>query len=188
MTVNTQLNRRFINTTVDPNDKAAWAKWCYDLALYLDDISRVQNDLAPASGTSQALTAYLTQLAAAATYETIANAVATYLTQLAAAATYETIANAVATYLTQANAAATYLPIAAITKGSALLSGGTFTVNTVKVTANSLIFLSVNGAGTLSNLGEIYEDQPSRVPGTSFTIKSTNALSNATVAWFIIEP
>ena len=168
MTVNTQLNRRFINTTVDPNDKAAWAKWCYDLALYLDDISRVQNDLAPASGTSQALTAYLTQLAAAATYETIANAVATYLTQ--------------------ANAAATYLPIAAITKGSALLSGGTFTVNTVKVTANSLIFLSVNGAGTLSNLGEIYEDQPSRVPGTSFTIKSTNALSNATVAWFIIEP
>lgn len=74
------------------------------------------------------------------------------------------------------------------THGLATLIGGTVTVNCATVTAGSMIFLSVNGAGVLANLGTIYEDQPTRVPGASFVIKSTNAISTAVVAWQIMEP
>lgn len=74
------------------------------------------------------------------------------------------------------------------TAGVATLSGGTIVVSTTKVTANSRIHLTVNGAGVLANLGTIYEDSSVRSAGVSFTISSSNILSNATVAWVIIEP
>lgn len=71
------------------------------------------------------------------------------------------------------------------TMGTATLSGGTIVVNTTKVTANSRIFLTVNG-GTLTNVGAPYVS--ARTAGTSFTISSTNVLDTANVAWIIIEP
>src|SRR5690606_31196463 len=58
------------------------------------------------------------------------------------------------------------------TMGIATLSSGTVTVNTTAVTANSRIFLTVNG-GTLTNVGTPYVS--ARSAGTSFTITSTNA-------------
>jgi hypothetical protein len=71
------------------------------------------------------------------------------------------------------------------TMGTATLSGGTIVVNTTKVTANSRIFLSVNG-GTLTNVGAPYVS--ARTGGTSFTISSTNVIDSSNVAWIIIEP
>lgn len=71
------------------------------------------------------------------------------------------------------------------TMGVATLSGGTVTVNTTKVTANSRIFLTVNG-GTLTNVGSTYIS--ARVAATSFTITSTNVLDTSDIAWLIIEP
>jgi hypothetical protein len=71
------------------------------------------------------------------------------------------------------------------TMGIATLSSGTVTVNTTAVTANSRIFLTVNG-GTLTNVGTPYVS--ARSPGTSFTITSTNASDASDVAWLIIEP
>lgn len=73
------------------------------------------------------------------------------------------------------------------TMGTATLSGGTITINTTKVTANSRVFISING-GTLTNVGSVYEDKANRTAGTSFIIKSTNVLDAADVAWVIIEP
>ena len=69
--------------------------------------------------------------------------------------------------------------------GLATLSSGTVTVSTTKVTANSRIYLTING-GTLANVGTPYIS--ARVAGTSFTITSTNVLDASNVAWFIIEP
>lgn len=69
--------------------------------------------------------------------------------------------------------------------GTATLSSGTVTVNTTKVTANSRIFLTING-GTLTNVGTPYVS--ARSPGTSFTITSTNSSDASDVAWLIIEP
>lgn len=71
------------------------------------------------------------------------------------------------------------------TMGTATLSSGTITVNTTKVTANSRIFLTING-GTLTNVGTPYVS--ARSAGTSFTITSTNASDASNVAWIIIEP
>ena len=71
------------------------------------------------------------------------------------------------------------------TMGVATLVGGTVTVNTTKVTANSRIFLTIQG-GTLTNVGSTYIS--ARVAGTSFTISSTNILDTADVAWILIEP
>lgn len=71
------------------------------------------------------------------------------------------------------------------TMGTATLSAGTVTVNTTKVTANSRIFLTVNG-GTLTNVGTVYIS--ARSAGTSFTISSVNVLDASDVAWIIIEP
>lgn len=71
------------------------------------------------------------------------------------------------------------------TMGTATLSAGTVTVNTTAVTANSRIFLTVNG-GTLTNVGSTYIS--ARSAGTSFTITSTNVLDASNVAWIIIEP
>lgn len=71
------------------------------------------------------------------------------------------------------------------TMGTATLSGGTVTVNTTKVTANSRIFLTING-GTLTNVGSTYIS--ARSAGTSFTISSTNVLDASQVAWLLFEP
>ncbi len=71
------------------------------------------------------------------------------------------------------------------TMGTATLSGGTVTVSTTKVTANSRIYLTVNG-GTLTNVGSVYIS--GRTSGTSFTITSMNVLDASDVAWLIIEP
>ncbi len=69
--------------------------------------------------------------------------------------------------------------------GLATLSGGTVTVSTTAVTANSRIFLTDQG-GTVTNLGSVYIS--ARTAGTSFTISSTNILDASDVAWMIVEP
>ncbi len=69
--------------------------------------------------------------------------------------------------------------------GVATLSAGTVVVNTTKVTANSRIFLTIDG-GTLTNVGATYVS--ARTAGTSFTISSTNILDASNVAWIIVEP
>ena len=69
--------------------------------------------------------------------------------------------------------------------GKVTLVGGTATVNTTKVTANSIIQLTVQG-GTLVNVGFQYIS--ARVNGTSFTITSSNASDTCDVGWVIIEP
>lgn len=69
--------------------------------------------------------------------------------------------------------------------GLATLVAGTVTVANTTVTANSRIFLEVNG-GTITNVGFQYIS--ARTPGTSFTISSVNVLDASNVAWLIIEP
>lgn len=71
------------------------------------------------------------------------------------------------------------------TMGTATLSAGTVVVSTTKVTANSRIFLTVDG-GTLTNLGTPYVS--ARTAGTSFTVSSTNVLDASNVAWVIFDP
>lgn len=71
------------------------------------------------------------------------------------------------------------------TMGHATLSSGTVTVSTTKVTANSRIFLTING-GTQTNVGSVRVSSVSS--GTSFTITSDNALDASGVDWIIIEP
>lgn len=71
------------------------------------------------------------------------------------------------------------------TMGTATLSSGTVTVSTTKVTANSRIFITING-GTLTNVGSTYIS--ARTAGTSFVISSTNILDASNVAWIIVEP
>jgi len=74
------------------------------------------------------------------------------------------------------------------TMGVAVLVAGAVTVPTTRVTANSRIFLTVNGVGVLANLGSPYENLATRVAGTSFDIKSSNVLDTSTVAWLLLEP
>jgi len=71
------------------------------------------------------------------------------------------------------------------TMGTATLASGTVTVSTTKVTANSRIYLTING-GTLTNVGTPYIS--ARSAGTNFTISSTNVLDASNVAWVIVEP
>jgi hypothetical protein len=70
------------------------------------------------------------------------------------------------------------------TIGSATLSGGTITINTTAITANSMIVLSPARTST-ANLGIHYES--ARTAGTSFTITSTNASDNSTFDWHLVE-
>ncbi len=74
------------------------------------------------------------------------------------------------------------------TAGTGTLVAGTLVVNTNKVTTNSLIFLTDAGGGILANIGALYEDAAVRVPTTSFTVKSSNALDTSNFNWLIIEP
>ncbi len=71
------------------------------------------------------------------------------------------------------------------TLGIATLSSGSVVVSNTKVTANSRIFLTVDG-GTLTNVGT--PRVSTRSAGTSFTIVSSNVLDSSDVAWVIIEP
>lgn len=66
--------------------------------------------------------------------------------------------------------------------GTATLSGGTITVNTTAVTANSKIYVTPQGC---TNCGTPYISALSA--GTSFTISSTNVLDASTVAWWIVD-
>jgi hypothetical protein len=70
------------------------------------------------------------------------------------------------------------------TIGTATLSGGTITINTTAVTANSMIVLSPARTST-TNLGIHYES--ARTAGTSFTITSTNASDDSTFDWHLVE-
>lgn len=71
------------------------------------------------------------------------------------------------------------------TLGVVTLTAGTATVNTTRVTANSRIFLTIQG-GTLTNVGNPYVS--ARSVGTSFSITSTNGSDVSDVGWNIIEP
>lgn len=69
--------------------------------------------------------------------------------------------------------------------GTATLNGITeVTINTTKVTANSRIMLTIQAPG--GTVGIPYVS--SRIGGTSFGVKSTNAADSSTVAWIIFEP
>lgn len=68
--------------------------------------------------------------------------------------------------------------------GTATLAAGTVTVNTARVTANSLISLTVNTPG--GTVGTPYVS--ARSAGVNFTITSTSGTDTSTVAWMILEP
>lgn len=68
--------------------------------------------------------------------------------------------------------------------GTATLVGGTVTVNTTAVTANSRIFLTTQTLG--GTIGVQYIS--ARSAGTSFTITSASGTDTSTVAWLIVEP
>lgn len=68
--------------------------------------------------------------------------------------------------------------------GTATLVGGTVTISTTKITANSMIVLSAP-RGTLTNLGLFGET--ARTAGTSFTITSINPLDVSTFDWHLVE-
>ncbi len=68
--------------------------------------------------------------------------------------------------------------------GTATLSGGTATVSTTAISANSQVFLTDQG-GTITSLGTLYVS--AKTAGTSFVISSSNALDASTVAWMIVD-
>ncbi len=68
-------------------------------------------------------------------------------------------------------------------KGKATLVGGTVTVSTTSVDANSIIFLT--GQNTSGTIGELYVTNI--VAGTSFDIKSSSATDTRDIAWVIME-
>lgn len=67
--------------------------------------------------------------------------------------------------------------------GVATLAAGAATINNTSVTANSRIFLTAQ-SGTL-NIGTV--GVTTRVPGTSFSISSTNALDTRQIAYQIFD-
>lgn len=69
-------------------------------------------------------------------------------------------------------------------QGIATLVGGTVTVTTTSVTANSRIFLTIQSPG--GTLGSVYVS--ARTAGTSFAITSTSAIDTSVVAYEIFEP
>lgn len=68
--------------------------------------------------------------------------------------------------------------------GTGTLSGGTVTISTTAVTANSLIFLT-DTASSLTNVGQT--SVTAKSAGTSFTVTSSNALDTSTFNWLIIN-
>lgn len=68
--------------------------------------------------------------------------------------------------------------------GSGTLSGGTVTIANTSVTANSFIYLTpTSSSSTTSGVLAV----TSKIAGTSFTVKSSNALDVATFVYLIIE-
>lgn len=96
------------------------------------------------------------------------------------------------TYALQIDAGAAYfggtmrIPTggAAAIAGTGTLTGGTVTINTTAVTANSLVFLT-DTASSVTNVGTLTVS--SKSAGTSFTVTSTLALDTSTFNWFIIN-
>ncbi len=73
------------------------------------------------------------------------------------------------------------------TVGTATLVAGTATVTTAAVTADSRIFLTINGAQVGgADAGELRVN--SRTPGVGFVIKSKAANSTSNIDWFIVNP
>ncbi len=68
----------------------------------------------------------------------------------------------------------------------ATLTGGTVTVSNTKVTANSMIIVSIMTKGTIT-IPASY-DTETRTPGVSFVINSSSAIDTSTVRWLIVEP
>lgn len=68
--------------------------------------------------------------------------------------------------------------------GTGTLSGGTVTIPTTAVTANSLIFLT-DTASSITNVGALTVSAKSA--GVSFTVTSTLALDSSTFNWMIVN-
>jgi len=68
--------------------------------------------------------------------------------------------------------------------GTATLVLGTVAVAAPAVTANSLIFITVQPGATPLALPYV----SAKTPGTGFTITSLSLTDTATVAWWIVEP
>jgi hypothetical protein len=69
---------------------------------------------------------------------------------------------------------------------SGAMVGGTVTVNTTAVTANSRIHLTPQALGTVTRPAAV--GVSARVGATSFTITSSDPTDTSTVAWIIVEP
>lgn len=72
------------------------------------------------------------------------------------------------------------------TMGTGTISGGTATINTTKVTANSRIFLCKQDVVPGATAEEMTVS--ARTAGTSFTVSTTSASEGHTFAWFLLEP
>lgn len=70
--------------------------------------------------------------------------------------------------------------------GTATLAAGSVTVSSALVTATSVIVCTPLTLGTIT--GPVGLGATTRTPGTSFTIKSENALDTSTVQWIMFEP
>lgn len=68
--------------------------------------------------------------------------------------------------------------------GVATLVGGTVTVNTDQITADSLVVLTHKTPGGTPGALRV----SARTAGTSFAITSTSGTDTSVVSWFIIEP
>lgn len=68
--------------------------------------------------------------------------------------------------------------------GTGTLTGGTVTISTTAVTANSLIFLT-DATASLTNVGPL--SVTAKSAGTSFTVQSTNVLDTSTFNWLIVN-
>lgn len=71
------------------------------------------------------------------------------------------------------------------TSGVVTLVGGTATVTTNKVTANSRIQLTPQSLGTVTAPKAV--GVTARTPGTSFTVMSNDPTDTSVIAWFIVE-
>ena len=69
--------------------------------------------------------------------------------------------------------------------GTGTLVAGTVTIANTSITANTRVQITGNGGGVAANFGALYRS--AIVAGTSFTVKSTNALDTATFDWLLIE-
>lgn len=68
--------------------------------------------------------------------------------------------------------------------GTGILIGGSATVSTTAVTANSRVFLTIQTPG--GSVGALYV--ASRSNGVSFAVSSTSGTDTSTFAWLLVEP